>query len=77
LKLSKFELEFIKFCRHICPMGCDTMKLKRKENRYEAILESCPIIKFDKYLAEKNGVEIDFIEATKFITNHNMWRKMQ
>ncbi len=75
--LTKLESEFIKFCKSSCPMGCDTMKLKHNENRYDAILESCPILMFDKYIACKNNIEVDFVQLAKKITSHNLWGKLQ
>ena len=68
---------FLKFCRNVCPMGCDKMKLNRNEDRYTALMDSCPIIRFDMYLAKKNKVDVDFIVAVKNITTHNLWGKMK
>ena len=74
--MTEFEKEFTLFCSKRCEINCNRVKLARGERRAEVIFK-CPIVQFDKHIAEKKGIEVDIYGAVLNITKSMMYKKLQ
>lgn len=73
--LNQFEKDFIEFCRRICTQDCDTMLLKSGQLRYEELADTCPILSFEQYAANKHDRKYDVKKRMKDITQSNLWNR--